>query len=159
MRKKIAVLFAVLLAGASMSAYAEFGIGAQGGYSVGGPGLALLLSPAKDLHFAVNWWGIGDKSFTIGVSGDYWVWTPTITKVGSGALNFFVGPGLYIALGVNGDTFAFDAGGRIPFGLDLNFKKIDIFLQAVPAIGFSFVPSFGLNWNGIGGNIGVRFWF
>lgn len=147
-----AALFAV---GAAESY--SLGLGAQFGGGLSGSNVALLISPKKDIHFAGSWWL--DKDYAaIGITADYWVLEPRLTSVGSGALNFFVGPGLFVNIGFSKPA-NFDAGFRVPLGLDLKFTKFDMFLQIAPLLCVQLLPGFGLstgNW--FAAALGARFW-
>ncbi|MDR0551378.1 MAG: DUF3996 domain-containing protein [Spirochaetaceae bacterium] len=168
MKKKIALIASALFVSAVMGAYAEFGIGVQGGYNWGSVGgAALLLSPNNHLHFAVGWYA-GDGGFNVGVSADLWALDLRIVSISDGGLDFYVGPGLFVNVGMwkqydedkgkNVDKLHIAAGGRIPIGVNFRIQRLELFLQAVPAVGLSVTPTLGLYWGGFGGNIGIRFW-
>ncbi|GMO20828.1 MAG: hypothetical protein LBG79_05920 [Spirochaetaceae bacterium] len=156
-KNKIAALAAALFIAGTAEVY-SLGLGVQFGGGLFGTNAALLISPSDDMHFAISWNFYKDGGY-LGLSGDYWVWEPKLTKVGSGALNFFIGPGFYVNLGFT-DPMILDLGLRLPLGLDLKFKKFDLFLQAAPSIGIEFLPKFALGGGGFFcGAIGARFWF
>lgn len=158
MKKKIALIAAALFVFASVEAF-SFGIGLRGNYGWNGPGFGLLLSPNEKTHFGVNYY-IGEEYFYLGVTADVWLLELPITPVGrSGELDFYVGPGLYVQIGVpkDGDP-DFGIGLRIPVGLDLSFDIFDLFLEFAPQVGVSFIPSPGLYGNWFNAAIGARFW-
>ncbi|MDR2468463.1 MAG: hypothetical protein LBD22_05835 [Spirochaetaceae bacterium] len=162
MNKKIVVL-AVLLCSAGAAKSYSLGLGLQYGglfyYGSYTSNVSFLVSTSKDIHFAFNYlytnYGGG-----IGLTGDYWVFDPVLTRVGQGALKLFAGVGFFFD--TNFDFNNLHLGGRIPVGLDLKFPKFDIFLQMAPTWGLQFLPSPGLiggsGFSGTG-SIGARVWF
>jgi hypothetical protein len=157
MKKKIAVIAAALFVFASIEAF-SFGIGVRGGGGWGGfGGGGLLFSPNPSLHFGANYY-FGSGGFSIGATGDYWLIDKELINVGSGTLDFYAGPGLFAWLGFYDDDFDASFGVRIPIGLDLDFEVVDIFIEVVPQLGLSLLPSIGLYGNWLGGAIGIRVW-
>jgi hypothetical protein len=158
MKKKIAVIATALFVFASIEAF-SFGIGVRGGGGIGGSGGGgLLLSPKPGLHwhFGVNYY-FGSGVSSIGGTGDYWLIEKKLTSAGSGSLDFYAGAGLFTWLGFYKDLRA-SLGVRIPVGLDLDFKVVDIFIEAVPQLGLSLLPSIELDSSWLGGAIGIRVW-
>ncbi|MDR2601371.1 MAG: hypothetical protein LBC53_02815 [Spirochaetaceae bacterium] len=162
MNKKTGILAAILFAGITAGAYAEFGIGVQfsGGYaggSLGGP--SLLISPNERLHFIIDWY-IGDDTI-VAFGADIWALDISLTQLGPGNLSLFVGPGPYGRVGLykNGD-FSMAAGVRVPVGVHWRVQGFDPFVLIAPALDIKFIPSFNLNdWIGFSAAAGVRFWF
>ena len=156
--KKIIVLSALLLVLSAASVF-SLGIGLRGNYGFGDRfGASLFISPGKKAgmggaHFGINYW-INKDAVSFGGTMDYWLFNPNIT----GPLNFYLGAGLFASISF-GDPLALVAGLRVPIGLDLNFDRVDVFLEVAPQIGLSLLPTIGLN-NGWGtAAVGVRFWF
>ncbi|MDR3341995.1 MAG: hypothetical protein LBT14_04260 [Treponema sp.] len=145
-----------------------WGIGVQvgGGNSGGGAALSLKI-PALPIFWAVNL-GFNSYYFGLGVSGDYYFIDKEL--VPAIKLGWYWGVGGYVGLGFwdddHGPGYGNDDGGmslalgvRSPIGLTWQpLKFLEVFLQAVPSIGLGIVPGVGLDW-GIGGNLGIRFWF
>ena len=158
MKKKIVLIATVLFVFASVEAF-SFGIGLRGNIGWGNIyGGGLLFSPNERTHFGVNYYA-GNEAFHLGITGDIWLLELPITPVGSGELDFYVGPGLYVQLGVpkDGDP-DFGIGLRIPVGVDLSFDIFDVFLELAPQVGLGFLPSPGLYGNWFNAAIGARFW-
>ncbi|HHU36825.1 MAG TPA: hypothetical protein GXZ47_06310 [Treponema sp.] len=155
MKKFVTAVFILLLAG-SVNLFA-FGIGVQGGFGVGdhsGGGAAVTFKvDSLPYIFAVNASFGSDNTF-IGASADYWL----VNKNFAGPLNYFFGAGVGAGIGF-GDDFCFNAAFRIPIGINAFFVNnfIEPYLQLVPEVGISVLPSLGLHWN-IGANLGIRFW-
>jgi hypothetical protein len=163
MKKKIAVIGAAMFVFASAEAF-SFGIGLRGNAGWGSIfGGGILLSTNDTLHFGVNYYA-GNDSFYLGFTADYWLIDVPLTRIGNkGSLDLYIGPGLYVQLAVpkdkdNDDDFDFGLGLRIPVGLDLDFEIFDLFLEFVPQVGVSFVPTVGLNGNWFNAAIGFRIW-
>jgi hypothetical protein len=161
MKKKIVLLGSVLFLLAAVQGFSlGIGIRASRGYDWGG-GILISTGPGSDdkaMHFGVNY-NFGEDAFYLGVTGDYLLLDKPITPVGSGSLDWYLGAGLFIWIHDN-DDFGFGGGLRVPIGLDLNFGRIDIFLEVAPQIGLSLLPSVsfgGSDW--VNGAIGFRFWF
>jgi hypothetical protein len=158
MKKKIALIATTLFVFASVEAF-SFGIGLRGNFGWGNIyGGGLLFSPNDQTHFGVNYY-IGEETFHLGVTGDFWLLKTPLTYVGSGELDFYVGPGFYVQLGVpkDGDS-GFALGLRVPVGLDLYFDIFDVFLEIAPQVGVSFLPNPGLYGNWFNAAVGFRFW-
>jgi hypothetical protein len=158
MKKKILLITAALFVFASVEAF-SFGIGLRGNLGLGNIyGGGVLFSPNDKTHFGLNYY-FGNDIFHIGLTGDYWLLEVPLTKVGSGELDFYVGPGLYTNITVpKGEDPDFAIGLRIPVGLDLGFDIFDLFLEFAPQIGVSFLPEPGLYGNWFNAAIGFRFW-
>jgi hypothetical protein len=160
MKKKIVLLGSVLFLLAAAQGFSlGIGIRASGGYDWGG---GLLISTgsgadAKGMHFGINYY-FGEDAFHLGVTGDYWLLNNTLTQVGPGTLDWYLGCGLFIWINGN-DDFGFGGGFRVPIGLDLNFGRVDIFLEIAPQLGLGLLPSVSLSGDWVNGAIGIRFWF
>jgi hypothetical protein len=159
--KKILGLTAVLFAVATIETYA-IGLGIQfGGNALGGfdrPGLSFLISPNESTHGALTWY-IGGNGVSLSGSLDYWFLPISLTELGPGNLQFFLGGGLYAWLSIWDNYFGLGAGLRVPFGLDWKMEKFDVFLQAVPHVGLAVLPSPGFDGFYVDVNLGFRFWF
>jgi hypothetical protein len=159
MKKKIAILCAVFaIFGAGQAFSVGLGLKTNVGIIGGWRPIGILISKNDDLHFSVSWWADGSNG-DFWVTGDYWVFTPTLTKVSSGNLNFYVGPGAAVHLKY-GDDWYFAPSLRVPVGLDLRFKRFDIFFEIAPSFELSIIPTFELRGNGMDGSfsLGGRFW-
>jgi hypothetical protein len=158
MKKKIAVIAAVLFVFASVEAF-SFGVGLRGNLGYGGiGGGAILFSPNSTKHFGVSYY-IGKNVSHIGFTGDVWLLDTALTNVGrNGTLDLYVGPGLFVQVSLYDDDFDLDLGLRIPIGLDLDFRVFDLFLEFAPQVGVSFLPSPTLSGNWFNAAIGFRFW-
>jgi hypothetical protein len=158
MKKIISVAAALFLFGVS-GVYA-LGLGAQftETYSAGlRPGLSLLISTSESTHFAVSY-DFSDGT-RLGVTADYWVLSPTLTRLGPGNLDLFIGIGAYANIKLLFDDF--NGGFRVPIGLDYKLSRFDVFFQLAPTFGFQFAPKFALGGNsGFAGSasLGARFW-
>ena len=158
MKKILFAAAALFLFGAS-GVYAV-GLGAQmtETYSAGfRPGLSILISPSESAHFAVSY--DFSENARLGLTGDYWVFSPTLTRLGPGSLNLFIGLGFYANIQLLFDDFNF--GGRVPIGLDYKLSRFDVFFQVAPSFGFQFAPTFSLGGNGGftgSASLGARFW-
>jgi hypothetical protein len=157
--RKFFVLTAILLAAVTIESHA-IGIGIQGGANVldgFNAGLSILISPQEQIHGAVTWY-LQNHGLLLGGSLDYWFWPKELTTLGPGSLIFFVGGGAYAQVGFWDDSFILDTGLRLPIGLDWKMDFLDVFVQAVPLAGLSFLPSLGFGGFHIDANLGVRFW-
>ncbi|GMO34842.1 MAG: hypothetical protein Ta2F_10960 [Termitinemataceae bacterium] len=163
--KKIIIFASVLFFIAAVNAF-SFGLGLRAGVIGPDPifGGGILISPAAEsadahyrtpLHLAASFSMSTGAAFYLGVSADYWIISPELTGFARGALRFFFGAGGSISAAPK----YFGMAIRVPLGLDFDFEIIDLFIEAVPQIGFDFVPklAFGSDW--INGSIGLRFWF
>ena len=162
----VLVLFTVLAAGAVFADHpkGKLGIGVQGGTSgswESGAGLhnggALSLKiPSIPLFWAARI-DIWDGFFFLGVSGDNYLIDNLLVKdIG---LSWYLGLGLGVGIGL-GDTFALGISGRLPIGLSFQpIPLLEVFLQVVPSLGVSVMPSFHFPYGGWGGDIGIRLWF
>jgi hypothetical protein len=161
MKSKIAVIAAVIFVFGSIEAF-SIGIGLRGNFGYGNiSGGGLLISLNDNTHFGGNYY-IDSNSFHLGVTGDLWLLNGELTDVGSGALNYYVGGGLFAQMHIysNEDDgeFGLGAGVRVPVGLDLKFDIADIFLEFAPQIGVKVLPSIGLYGGWFNAAIGFRIW-
>jgi hypothetical protein len=158
--KKILVLTAVLCTAITIETHA-IGLGIQGGINAldgfNTPGLSLLISPSEELHGAVTWHIVKD-GIALGGTFDYWFLNPNITTLGPGELNFFVGAGAYAQIALWDGDFGFNAGIRLPVGLDWKMDFLDVFVQVAPYTGIGLLPSLGFGGFHVDANLGLRFW-
>jgi len=163
--KKIIVLAAALMVFATTGVFA-FGLGLQANANAGsslGPGIAITFKSDKiPLVFAANWY-LGNKDQSIGVTGDYWIMNPTITKVGDGTLNWFFGVGFFTGLSFfdNAKTMQFTGGLRVPVGLNMYIAKgvIEPFIQIAPSFNIVLIPGLGTDMLFWPMSAGFRVWF
>lgn len=153
MKKLIAVMVLGILIGTT-SIFA-FGIGIQGGPTIGGngwnPNAALTFKlDSSPWVFAIDWWG----GASIALSADQWLLNKTFAK----PFNFFLGWGLYVGLATGGNMLS--AGARLPIGINAFFLNgmLEPYFQIVPSVGLSVIPGFSTGW-GVGANLGLRLWF
>lgn len=156
--KKLCAILVVLFVIGTVNLFA-FGIGVQGGASVGngtagGAAITFKLDNAPwvfaaDAAFYPNYVGLG-------LTADMWLGNPTI----SGSFGWFYGWGVAAGVGL-GDIFALNIGARVFAGL--NFLLLDDFLelyiQAAWQPTLCILPDIDpwlLNFPVTGG---IRFWF
>ena len=137
---------------------ADFGLGVQGSaWFSSNPffGGSLIVSPMRRLHIAVDYNAgidrLGNRRF--GFNTDYWVFKPRVGDFGpeQGRVSLLCGGGIFI-------NFSEDirCGLRFPFGVDYEIKRMDFFLQVVPAVSV-YAPSG--DWFALYGALGFRWWF
>lgn len=159
-KKLLAVLAAFVIAGTA-NVFA-LGIGAQGGYTVGGNGGAALSLKVDSLPcvLAIDL-GFGTNYVSVGGTADWWLANPTI----DGAWKYYYGVGVGAGIGI-GDYSDLTIGPRALIGTNLFLLDgfLELYLQA------AWQPSFhmwlGSNkgaadfwWGYVPLNVGFRFWF
>ncbi|AHC14536.1 hypothetical protein [Salinispira pacifica] len=146
--KKFAIILVILMIITVFSASAV-GIGASFGLPIGGlPGTDVMLSAKLDsLPFLLGL-GFGIEPAYFGATADWWVLNENL----AGALNIYLGPGLYIGGAAN----EFQLGGRLPIGLNMYpVDFLELFVEIAPTLTIAPVfPSFGAQ-----AAFGLRFWF
>jgi hypothetical protein len=167
MKKGLLVLvFAAIIA--TGTAFADhpkgFGIGVQGGggstWGAGGfhPHAALSLKlPSVPIFWAINL-SFGEGFFNLGVSGDhYFIDSKLVPQIG---LNWYLGGGGSLGLSFGNNWMGLGVAARLPIGLSWQpLPFLEFYLQVVPSLGVSILPSFYFPSGGFGGDIGVRVWF
>jgi hypothetical protein len=159
------------------------GIGIQGGFAFAGSGGGLSLKlPSLPIYWVINLnFGGNNREYntswlTFGLSGDYYFYDQALVpEIG---LGWYLGGGGYFWY--SGHTYHFPnsgdnrtwaligLGGELPIGLSWMIPipvKLELYIQAVPHIGFkialaeSYNSNYdtGLDW-GFDGNIGIRIW-
>ena len=165
MKKRLLAIFAALAIAGTSSAFA-WGIGAQGGASVGSAsvGGAAVTFKTDDLDwvFAADF-GFGSDHFDIGVTADYWLGNPEIAGWGWGSFNWFYGVGAAANLRLSDNSYGgFGVGLRALAGLDLFVldDHLEFYIQAAwqPMIGV-WDGDFGFALANFPLNGGFRFWF
>ncbi len=154
--KKTAILVLIALVVLSTGAFAAggFAIGGEGAWYFAGtgglPAGAMLMLKLPQFPLML---GIGVTfPLSVGLTADYWIAQGTIVSI----FAWYVGVGGYASIDVS--PVDVSVGGRIPIGLQIwpLGKTLEIFLEAAPAVGVSFIPTeFG--WH-IQGALGLRFW-
>lgn len=166
--------------GLGIGVVGQYGYGYGGG--IGGAALSLKI-PSLPIFWGVNL-GIGAHTFDIGLSGDKYIIDQSLTGSGDFNLGWYWGFGIGLGVGFGSwsdsywehSRFGFSVAGRMPIGLSFLFvKKVELFVGAVPQIGFAMDTwtgkwkgsgaeqtysgdnYVGLGWN-IGGELGLRFW-
>jgi hypothetical protein len=154
MKKKVLVVLIALCLGGGASLYALPSIGIYGTYmgdTTGGytSGIGLTAKfgefPVIGLKYNLN-----SNYTSLGLSCDYMI----IDKMALlSPLDFDLGIGAFIGLGIGGNNLDFNIGARIPFGLQLFVaSKIEIYLNLVPLVYFYPNPNLAF-----GGELGIRF--
>ena len=158
--KKFLLVIALAAILATGTAFADhpsgFGIGVQGGYGGGIGGALTLKFPSMPIFWAVDA-GAWANYLWLGLAGDYYFIDSAIAAdIG---LHWYLGVGGYVNLGV-GDPLNVAVGARVPIGLSWQpIPLLEIYLQIVPSVGLSVLPSVGLWPNFWSGNLGLRLWF
>lgn len=161
MKKKIISVLSLLVLAGTTQLFA-WGIGVQGGASVGGAGGAAVTfkldeSPlvfAVDASFYSNYIGIG-------ATADYWIQNPDIMDVSFGSWKWYYGVGLAAGVGLGDNYFNFSVAPRALVGTNLfimdNFLEFYTQLAYQPTLNIGDAGGFALiNFPIVGG---VRFWF
>ncbi|MDR0558379.1 MAG: hypothetical protein LBG43_11060 [Treponema sp.] len=169
--KRLAIIAFLALAVCAGSLFAEhpggWGIGLQGGWAGGGGGGGLTLKAPK----VPVYWTINLNPGWISVSGDYYFIDKALVSGAAGTLGWYLGLGGYVNIaydhnvgyGYNGwysHNYWFGIGAEVPIGLSwlpLNF--LELYLQLVPHIGIGIYDNGVGLWPGVGGSLGLRFWF
>ncbi|NIZ46852.1 hypothetical protein PVA44_03760 [Entomospira nematocerorum] len=180
--KKLLMIATLALAGVT-SAHAGIGLGAVfgsgtswGGWGFGwGVGLSIGLGEYDrvDWEFAIRFAG-GSRAFYINLDSAWHFFQLDIVEF----MAFYIGVGPYVNLsfisGIKnhvtndsyGGGFGLDFGGRLPLGLRFFFAdRFDAWIAIVPQIGLRLgFGDFYANsrvrvGGGIGGEIGIRYWF
>ncbi len=152
MKKKFLTVLA-LLAVLSTSRVFALGIGAQGGYPLGG---SFTFKVDKlPCVFAVDLFSV-PNGLNVGVTADWWIANPKI----EGTWGYFYGVGV----GGNvflGEPFAFNIGPRIVVGTNIFLfdKFLELYLQASYQPMLHIGNTFDFDWWGFGGAGGFRVWF
>lgn len=161
MKKRFLALVGLLVVAGTAQLFA-WGIGVQGGASVGGAGGAAVTfkldeSPlvfAVDASFYSNYIGIG-------ATADYWIQNPEVMDVSFGNWKWYYGVGLAAGVGLGDNYFNFSVAPRALVGTNLfimdNFLEFYTQLAYQPTLSFGDAGEFALiNFPIVGG---VRFWF
>jgi hypothetical protein len=137
------------------------GIVGRGGYGGYGPSLSLKI-PSMPVYWAVNL-AIWDSYFGVNVAGDYHIIdTALIPDIN---LDWYFGLGGYLSLGAwdhgpYGDGFGLAVGARAPLGLSWTFlKRFELFGDIYASLGLGIAPKIYFPDFGVGGEIGIRYWF
>ncbi|MDR2490542.1 MAG: hypothetical protein LBD20_03965 [Spirochaetaceae bacterium] len=140
------------------SVRADFGIGAQGNaWFSSNPflGGSLVVSPLRRLHISLDYNTdiVTPENRRFGLNTDYWIFKPRVGDFGpeQGRVYLLCGGGIFINF--SGDV---SCGLRFPFGVDYEIKRMDFFLQVVPAVSV-YAPSG--DWFALYGALGCRWWF
>lgn len=161
MKKRFLALVGLLVVAGTAQLFA-WGIGVQGGASVGGAGGAAVTfkldeSPlvfAVDASFYSNYIGIG-------ATADYWIQNPEVMDVSFGSWKWYYGVGLAAGVGLGDNYFIFSVAPRALVGTNLfimdNFLEFYTQLAYQPTLSIGDAGGFALiNFPIVGG---VRFWF
>lgn len=161
MKKRFLALVGLLVVAGTAQLFA-WGIGVQGGASVGGAGGAAVTfkldeSPlvfAVDASFYSNYIGIG-------ATADYWIQNPEVMDVSFGSWKWYYGVGLAAGVGLGDNYFTFSVAPRALVGTNLfimdNFLEFYTQLAYQPTLSIGDYGGFALiNFPIVGG---VRFWF
>lgn len=161
MKNRFLALVGLLVVAGTAQLFA-WGIGVQGGASVGGAGGAAVTfkldeSPlvfAVDASFYSNYIGIG-------ATADYWIQNPEVMDVSFGSWKWYYGVGLAAGVGLGDNYFNFSVAPRALVGTNLfimdNFLEFYTQLAYQPTLSIGDDGRFALiNFPIVGG---VRFWF
>jgi len=163
----VLVLFAILATGTVFADHpnGKWGVGIQGGTSgdwdggghLHNGGALSLKIPSVPIFWAVRL-DIFNDYFSLGISGDKYLIDKLLVKeIG---LGWYLGLGVGVGIGIGDDDLALGVSGRLPIGLSIQpIDLLEIFLQIVPQLGVSIMPSFHFPYGGWGGDIGIRLWF
>lgn len=161
MRKRILSVLGLLIVAGSAQLFA-WGIGLQGGASVGGAGGAAVTFKLDNtpLVFAADL-SFGSGYFAVGATGDYWLGNPTIMSGDFGSWRWFYGFGAAAGVGLGQDYVNFNVAPRALIGTNVFLLKdfLEFYVQAAYQPTLSFGNAFGfslINFPIVGG---VRFWF
>ena len=120
-----------------------------GGSGSLGTGIGLTLKFGNFPVLGAEW--MFGEATRVAVSCDYWIVNEHLT----GALNYYIGVGGFLGVGIGGNNAAIDFGGRVPIGLQiLPVKNFEIFVEFAPLVGF--FPTLNLNFSA---RIGIRLHF
>jgi len=158
----IVLILAATITGAAFADHPKgLGIGVQGGVSgawdggnYGGGALSLKF-PSMPIFWAARV-DIWPNYFSLGISGDKYFIDQLLVK--EAGLNWYLGFGIGANIGL-GDPLALGVSGRLPIGLSWQpIPVLELFLQVVPHLGVSVLPSFHFPYGGWGGDFGIRIW-
>ena len=161
MKFKALALTIILSTAAVVNVY-SFGLGAQFNLNAGkvfAPGAALLISPSRMTHAAINWYlGDGNTS-SIGLTLDLVPLALPLSTFASGSLNFTLGVGLFTNVVFYDDT-EFNLGLRIPVGVNVMLaRNFEVFFHVAPSFGGDLLPSLELRDPFYPLALGARLWF
>ncbi len=135
-------------------------IGASGG--IGGFGGAEVGVSFKIPRVPLFWAGfvsIHNDYVGLGLTGDYYFFDRDLVTEENFNLDWFLGLGGYVGMGF-GDPFGFNLGIRVPVGLSWHINgQFELFADLVPSLGFEVFPDVEFPDFGIGGDLGLRYWF
>lgn len=149
-RVLVIVLLLILITTATVSAT---GLGAAFGLPLGGlPGTNVMLSAKIDqLPLLGLGFTLGQEVFTFGLTADWWVLNNNLFSF----VNYYLGPGLYVAY--NNNVFL---GARLPVGLNIfPIKNFELFIEIAPTLALQFSDPIHFPVFGAQGAFGLRFWF
>ena len=151
----VLILVAVIVTG---TAFAQTGIGVQGGGSfgsgsLGGAALTLKLS-GSPIYWAFNF-SAGSGYSWMGLSGDVNLLTNSIIS----GLDWYVRVGGLANVAFFRDNFYLNVGVQLPVGIAWRpLPPLELYLQVGPRLGINILQDFGFGIYGFG-NIGIRYWF
>ena len=164
MKKRILVLLASLALIGGSSLFATTGIGAQGGYGVGGDSGAALTFKVSNVPcvFAADAF-FGNSGMAFGLTADWWIANPKIVD----SFGFFYGVGASgsVVIGNSGYT-DLRVGGRVVGGLNVFILKgaLEFYAEAAWNPYFEIALAGDSSYAGphiayFPINAGFRFWF
>jgi len=162
MKTKVLLVSLVFCTMMATKAY-SFGLGAQFNFQAGrvfAPGAALVISPSRIVHLALNWHFPSDEDSIVGVTLDAAPLALPLSSFGAGTFNFTLGVGLFANL-ILADKPGFDGGIRFPVGFNilLGRRAFEIYTHVAPSFGFHLLPNMGLSDPHFPIALGARLWF
>jgi len=160
MKKKVLALIVAMMVACSTGAFA-LGLGIQGNWNAGNSGsggaaLSIKLDETP-LIFTIGYDFANTP--TVSIWGDYWLFNNQIGNLGGASINWFLGVGFFTNA-VFTDPFGFNAGLRIPLGLNMFIaKKIEPFIEVAPSLGVSLIPNIAITNFQFPISLGLRIWF
>lgn len=160
-RKVLIVLLVLAMLGAGSSVFARTGVGISAGLPIGPglPGSNLMLSLKLDSFPLLLGIGgsFGENQIRLGITADYWIANNNLASI----LNWYIGIGGFFGAGIAENGGDFDAGLRIPIGLNIFVldRVLELFVEIAPAIGVRFGNTVQFPALGAQGALGFRVWF
>lgn len=159
MKKKVLLLVLALAILGSGVGFAKNGLGVFASLPVG-QGLPVSVMASLKFDSVPLVFGIGASIGThtrLGVTADYWIANNNLVSV----LNWYIGIGAYVGLGVSQNYSTLDLGVRVPIGLNVFVfdRVLEFFAELAPTLGASFSDPVTFPVLGLQAGLGARIWF